>query len=168
MAELLLDLRRRVGDVEYGYRIQGFFAHVLMLLGAEIIELNAQGHPDIVATLDSHTVFVEVEASHSVSGRHVIKIEDIESIRPKLSGDSGYLAVLDAAVPVRWALLEYKRLRLHGPSALRLASMHAVAHQHFSQECTATFIAMVLENEQALANLSFHLLADRVRRGDHL
>jgi hypothetical protein len=161
-------LRLRVGDIEYGYRVQGLFAHVLMRLGAEIVDLNAQGHPDVVAVLDSRRLLLEVEAIHSVNRKHAVKIEDIEAIRPTMPGDAGYLAVLDGAIPVRWALLEYEKLRLHGPSELPLGTIHALADRQLSEQCTANLIAMVLDNEHVLENLSFHLLAARACRGEHI
>jgi hypothetical protein len=50
---LLEGLRAEFGDAEFGYRMQGMFAHVLARLGGEILEINAQGHPDIKARLAS-------------------------------------------------------------------------------------------------------------------
>ena len=44
---ILARLRDEVGDSEFGYRLQALFAHVLGRLGASILEVNAQGHPDI-------------------------------------------------------------------------------------------------------------------------
>ena len=42
---------------------------------------------------------------------HVIKADDAEAIAPIGRNEQGYLAVLDIAEPVRWAPIEYPRIR---------------------------------------------------------
>jgi hypothetical protein len=54
-------LRDQCGDAEFGYRMQGLFAHVLMRQGCKILEVNAKGHPDIRARAEDREVLVQVK-----------------------------------------------------------------------------------------------------------
>src|SRR4030067_3860650 len=62
-------LRGNVGDSEFGYRMQAFFAHVLLELGGSIIEINQQGHPDIKWNFNGKTSLIQVKTTtHSNAG----------------------------------------------------------------------------------------------------
>ena len=60
---LLEGLRAQVGDGEFGYRMQALFAHVLVRLGARVLEINAQGHPDVRALMGQELMFVQVKSA---------------------------------------------------------------------------------------------------------
>jgi hypothetical protein len=159
---LVDDLRARVGDIEFGYRIQGLLAHVLMRLGATVIEINAQGHPDLVVDLDGRFA-LEVEAAPAVVRTHTLKSEDIEAIRGSVK--SGYLAVLDCALPVAWIMLTHERLKRQGPGPLSLVTLRAMSENEFSRLCTEEFISLMTDVQDRLPNLTFHLLRGRALRG---
>jgi hypothetical protein len=162
---LVEDLRRGVGDIEFGYRIQGLLAHILMQLGATIIDLNAQGHPDIVTELNGRVSF-EVEAAPALVRSHTIKSEDIDAIGG--GGRPGYLAVLDCALPIAWIMLGHDRLKRHGPGPISLVTLRAMAETELSMSCTEELIKLVTNNQDRLSNLTFHLLRARALRGQML
>ena len=159
------DLRLLVGDIEFGYRIQGLLAHVFMRLGATVIELNAQGHPDLVINLDGR-IPIEVEAAPTVIRSHTVKLEDIEAI--KGLNDSGYLAVLDCTLPIAWILLAHPRLKRQGPGPVSLVTLWAMSDDGFSRACTDEFITLIIGIQDRLSNLTFHLLRRRALRGQAL
>lgn len=70
----LEQLRGQCGDAEFGYRIQGVFAHVLIRQGYKILEVNAQGHPDIRARGHDREVLVQVKTVAHRSARSVVEL----------------------------------------------------------------------------------------------
>lgn len=111
LAKILTELRREIGDGEFGFRSQALFAHTLPRLGGTIRTINAQGHPDIVANIGGTEIVFEVEITHSAKRKHVLKCEDPEAIKPIVQSSTGYLAVLDCALPAKWVLLNFRRFR---------------------------------------------------------
>jgi hypothetical protein len=163
VTEALRRLRAAVGDGEFGYRAQALFAHVLKRIGASVLEVRSQGHPDIVASLNGHLTRFEIEIASKADRHHVIKNDDLQSIAPMLPNERGYLAVLDMAEPMRWAVLE------HGRAEGRLGrtpmtTLHAVADRDLSKACNVAFSGLILESAERLRALTFHLLCDRVLR----
>jgi hypothetical protein len=106
----------------------------------------------------------EVEVTSIGDRYHTIKADDLASLKPVLVGDASYLAILDATHPVRWAVIEYSRIRKR-LGRWPLATLHAIADADLSKLCTAAFCEMVADNRQRLHALTFHLLCDRVLRG---
>jgi len=162
---LVHDLRADIGDVEFGYRVQGFLAHVLLRLGAEVVEFNAQGHPDLVVDLDVRTL-IEVEAAPALARSHTIKIEDIEAIHAAQT--SGYLALLDCAIPVAWIMLAHEKLDRQGPGPISLVTLRAMSDTKLSRPCTEEFLKLIADNRHRLLNLTFHLMRERALRGQAL
>jgi hypothetical protein len=74
------------------------------------------------------------------------------------------LAILDATYPIRWAVIEYSRIRKR-LGRWPLATLHAIADADLSKQCTGGFCELLAENSQRLRALTFHLLCDRVLRG---
>ncbi len=166
LAQVLGRLRAEVGDIEFGFRAQGLFAHVLSRIGAEVIEIRHQGHPDIVANMNGRTVRFEVEITSARDRHHVIKSDDLASIGGAHNAEDGFLAILDSAYPVRWAVIGSSRIgrRL---GRWPLVTLHALADQSLSKQCGAAFGEILSENAENLPALTFHLLCDRVLRRDH-
>ena len=46
-AKLLTDLRNDVGYPRFGLVVQALFAHVLLRLGGDVLDVKKPGHPDI-------------------------------------------------------------------------------------------------------------------------
>ena len=161
VAAILRRLRADVGDIEFGYRAQGLFAHVLKQIGASVVEIRHQGHPDIIVLLRGQLTRVEVEIASMGKRYHVIKADDAEAVAPIERHERGYLAVLDIAEPVRWATIEHSRIR---PRLGRqpLATLHALAHRELARACTDAFAEIVIADAERLPALTFRLLCQRV------
>ena len=160
-ADILRCLRTDVGDIEFGFRVQGLFAHVLQRIGATVIDVRNQGHPDIIMMLGGKLARVEVEIASIRGEYHTIKTDDVEGVAPTGTGEQGYLAVLDIAEPVRWAPIEYSRL-CHRVGRQRLATLHALAHRELARDCNDAFGQMIIAHARQLPALTYHLLRQRV------
>jgi hypothetical protein len=159
-------LRQEVGDGEFGFRAQGLLAHVLLRLGARITVINAQGHPDIEALFGEQHLVIEVEITRLTGRDHVLKADDLASICPRARGMTGYLAILDCVLPVKWLLVNHNRLRYRSLGVISLSTVRAVSDKALSEECTREFAKLILECEDRLENLTFHLLAARALSGE--
>ena len=60
--KLLVNFRRGVGDSKFGLVVQAMFAHVLLRLGGNVLDVKNPGHPDIRAMLGGELYNIEVEA----------------------------------------------------------------------------------------------------------
>ena len=161
VAAILRRLRAEVGDIEFGYRAQGLLAHVLKEIGAAVVEIRHQGHPDIIVLLGGRLTRVEVEVASMGERYHVIKADDAEAIAPTERNEQGYLAVLDIAEPVRWAPIAYSRVRRR-LGRQPLATLHALAHRELARACNDAFAEIIIANAERLPALTFHLLCQRV------
>ena len=160
IAAVLRRLRTEVGDIEFGYRAQGFFAHVLKQIGAHVVEIRNQGHPDIDVLLGGRLTRVEVEIASMGARYHVIKADDAKAIAPTGRGERGYLAVLDIAEPVRWAPISYSRIRSR-LGRQPLATLHAIADWELARACNDAFAEIVIADAERLPALTYHLLCKR-------
>ena len=166
---VLDDLRRQCGDGEFGYRMQAFFAHVLLRLGARVTMINTHGHPDISAKLSTGDCVIQVKTVAHGSSNHRFQASttDLDGIRSTPTC-RGYLAILDCAVPVGWHLIEAERATsLIGPPA-QIATLRAMRTEPLSTECTDVFLELIETEKRRLALLSYRLLADRALRGEPL
>lgn len=164
--DLLTKLRRDVGDIEFGFRAQAYLAHVLFRLGAEIIAINAQGHPDICAALAGRELAIEVEVANKAGYGHVLKADDLNSICPHAERGTGYLAVLECGYPLRWTVIGYERLKYRKLGMLPLSTLRAVRDQQLSDACSEEFVGILLDCQDRISNLTFHLLVGRVLAGE--
>ena len=158
---ILRRLRTEVGDIEFGYRAQGLFALVLKMIGASVVDVKNQGHPDIIVLLEGRRTRVEVEIASARERYHVIKADDAQAVAPDESNEQGYLAVLDIATPVRWAPIEYSRFR-HRLGRQPLATLHAIAHRELARACNDAFAEIIIADAERLPALTFHLLRQRI------
>lgn len=156
-------LRQSIGDSEFGYRAQGFLAHVLMRLGGGIIDIKPQGHPDITASLGGKTLLIQVKAVQAKMRRQrfVIGANDLEGIRPTGSNDVGYLAIMDCAPPISWVLVDYHILCRQHSSPVHMVTLHAMANRRLSLECTEEFVKLIASHQSHLRDLDFHLICSR-------
>jgi hypothetical protein len=165
-ASVMTDLRRRVGDREFGYRAQALFAHVLLRIGGQVEEIRHQGHPDIIGRLVDKRVLIEVEVASATSRVHILKAEDVTAVASTDGHSMGLLAVLDCAVPIRWIVIGWDVLKLRPIGTISLTTLQAIADQGLSARCTLEFVRLVESNKMNLQNLTFHLLRLRALRGD--
>ena len=144
---------------ELGYRAQALFAETLARLGAIVDDVARTGHPDVTARLLDATLRIQVKATSQST--FAIAAADLEGIRPRSTGEQGYLAILDLGAPVRWSLIEYARARVLLDQVVPLAMIKVMSNRSFSQECTRAFVDMVLENEASIAAFTFALVRKR-------
>ena len=161
VAALLRRLRAEVGSIEFGYRAQALFAYVLKQIGASVVEVRNQGHPDIIVRLGGRLTRIEVEVASIGERYHVIKADDAEGVLPTNPNEQGYLAVLDIAEPVRWAPIEYSRFH-YRLGRQPLATLHALAHRKLASACNDAFAKIIIADAERLPALTFHLLCQRV------
>jgi len=166
---VLDDLRRQCGDGEFGYRMQAFFAHVLLRLGARVTMINTHGHPDLRARMSAGECVIQVKTVSHASSAYAFQatIADLEGIRPT-PGCRGYLAILDCAVPVGWHLIEADRATSLIGRAAQIATLRAMRTEPLSTECTDVFLDLIESEKHRLPLLSYRLLADRALRGEAL
>jgi hypothetical protein len=130
-----------------------------------VLEIRHQGHPDIVALLYGRMASFEVEAASARDRYHTVKSDDIEAIEHSAhSHNLGFLAVLDSAYPVRWAVIEYHRIKSR-LGRWPMVTLHALADKDLSQQCSAAFHEVLNENSTKLRDLTFNLLCERVLGG---
>ncbi|MFQ5493673.1 MAG: hypothetical protein ACE5DX_05960 [Candidatus Dojkabacteria bacterium] len=163
-------LRSKIGDSEFGYRMQAFFAHVLLELGGSIIEINQQGHPDIKSKINGCISHFQVKTiSHSAAGWNLtIGPDDIAGIRPRISDEVGYFAVLDCAVPISWLIIEYSQIQRHESRSVSIETIRAAMDADFSNECTDVFAELVMKHKDKLHLLTYGILCKRALLGEGL
>lgn len=163
-------LRQSIGDSEFGYRIQGYLAHVIMHIGGKIIDVKSQGHPDIIASLSRKTLLLQVKSISSKSGRRgfLMDADDLEGIRPHNSTTIGYLAILDCTMPPSWIMIDYERIKRHALNPISIVTLRALADTGLSQQCTEEFVRLIISHQSNLDTLYFHVLCSRALRGESL
>lgn len=163
-------LRQSVGDGEFGYRIQGLLAHVIMRIGGKIIDVKAQGHPDIIASLGGKTILLQVKSVHAKSRRRefLAGADDLKGIRPHNPTTIGYLAILDCTMPPSWIMVDYEKIKRYALNPISLVTLRAVADTQFSHECTEEFVRLITDHQSNIHSLYFHALHNRALRGEAL
>lgn len=146
--------------------MQAMFAHVLMRLGAKILEINAQGHPDIWATLRDRELLVQVKTVlHSSQWtRFELGPEDLAGITA-LGRRDGLLAVLDCAEPVQWVVVAADRAKGLVGQIVPLPTIQAISRPEMSSDCTEEFSEMVRTHRERLHNLTYSVLRSRALSG---
>lgn len=163
-------LRANTGDSQFGYRMQAFFAHVLLELGGSIIEINQQGHPDIKWNYNGKTSIFQIKTiTHSYAGWNLaIGSDDIAGIRPNGPNETGYFAVLDCAAPISWLIIEYDQMQRYESRSVTIETIRAVANAEFSDECTNVFAELVTRHKTKLHLLTYGILRKRALRCERL
>ena len=161
----LSELRERVEDSEFGYRVQGLFAASLVCLDIKIIEIKPQGHPDVIGIKENKIIKFEVEAILGKSRARAVDREDIEAIKPCNKNEKGYIAILYSRFPPEWLLIDYNRLKRRVSEHLSMITIKCLSDKEFSNELTECFYKLVLSNASRLPTFTFHLLCNRALKG---
>lgn len=167
---ILDGLRRECGDSEFGYRMQALYAHVLLRLGGRVVDINAQGQPDVVAELGGTTMLVQVKSVFHGGPACGLQLSqrELDGIRPASKQEAGYLALLDCAVPVSWIMLTHDHPLFRERAPVLIATLRAAKTEPLSEECTSEFADLVITHEARLTNLTFRILRARALRGRSL
>jgi hypothetical protein len=152
---LLQEIREQQDPSKFGYLIQGLFTHTLMRLGGSILEVEAQGHPDITCHLFGFKWRLEVSV---ISIPYTIDPDDLTAIRPTVETDRGFLALLDYALPMRWLFMPYGNISRLGGRRIFPAELKARADDNLSMQITEAFFMLIIDNRERLLNLDFGLL----------
>lgn len=155
--QLVEDIKRITSASEFGFIIQGLAAHILLRLGAGVLEINSSGHPDIVAEYSTHIVRYEIEADMGGYRDRLLTQADINSLSPKKPTDKGYFALALCGPYPSWVLLDYSVIRRRtirtSPIVLRTLS-----DKQASDLWTKEFISLILRNQKNLKLFSFDYL----------
>lgn len=154
---ILENLARSVSESEFGYRIQGFAASVLVRMGAKVIEVNNQGHPDVIARSEGGFIRAEVEADLGSDHDRRLTADDLAAIRPRGPLDRGYFAVAMSARFPRWLIVPYERLKLRSVPASP-AVMMALSDRIVSAAWTSELVSMLIRNQTRLPSLTYENL----------
>jgi hypothetical protein len=155
-------LRTRCSDGEFGYRMQAIFAHILLRQGWHIIEINAQGHPDIRASMADQEALVQVKSVVHRTASSTIKLseEDVAGITA-LGRRPGWFAILDCAAPARWNVVSSNRAaRLLG-KPIYVTTLRANSDVAMTADCNNQFREIISANSSRLSNLSYAILRKR-------
>lgn len=163
----LITLRSTISLSEFGFRIQGLAAHVLLRLGARILEVNSKGHPDIVAEDQRGIMRIEVEADIHGFRARTLEEADFKAIAPRSPTDKGYFALALCGPYPRWLVMDYARLRRRASPASP-AIFQALAESEPSARWTSEFIDLVVRHHQHLRIFSFGFLCRLALQGKSL
>ena len=163
---LLEGLRAQFGDAEFGYRMQALFAHVLVRLGASVLEINAQGHPDIKALMGQELMFVQVKSALHSGPQSLFQLSsgDFAGITSNERA-VGYLAFLDCADPVSWHVVRSHSARQFLDRFVPVEAIVAIRDEQLSRDCSEVFTDVVTSAKGRLGVLTFALLARRALEG---
>jgi hypothetical protein len=164
----LQQVRHAIEFSEFGYRIQGLAAHVLLRLGARVLQINSQGHPDIVAETERGFIRFEVEADLHGARARIPTEEDLDGIAPRGVTDKGYFALALCGPYPRWFLVDYIHLRRRHGNPASPAIIQAISDAQVSEQWTTEFIALILAHRQHLQVYSFDFLVRRALEGKPL
>ena len=158
---LLTSLLQAVGEAEYGLRVQGLAAHVLLRMGFRVIEVNRTGHPDLVASTGIGTYRFEVEAEAVVGKHRQLTEADFVALLPRDPRDRGYYALLRlrlGAVP-KWLVISADQLQRRAGRSLGVWVLSSLADQDMSARWTTEFMEVMSRlSRERLIRLSFDAL----------
>src|SRR6266568_7498311 len=155
----LRDLRIRCGDAGFGYRMQALFAHILMRQGWSILEISAQGHPDIRASMLDQEILVQVKSVAHRTANSMIELssDDVAGISA-IGRRAGWFAVLDCAAPARWIMIRSNRAAWLLGKPIYVTTLRANSDVAISADCNEHFYEIVSTNCARLTNLSYTVL----------
>ena len=163
---LLEALRIQCGDSEFGYRMQALFAHVLIRLGAKVLEINAKGHPDIKVMLGQELMLIQVKSAEHAGPWVQFNLSEAD-FAGITSNDraAGYLAFLDCATPVSWHVVKSDVARQLVGRFVPVEGIVAMRDESLSIECSEVFAQILLSVKDRLNVLTFALLRHRALEG---
>lgn len=162
VGQVLSELRRHCGDSEFGYRMQALFAHLMIRQGARVLEINAQGHPDIRARFGDLEMLVQVKTVAHRSSTSLLQL-----LKSDLSGTTalgrrtGFFAILDCAEPAQWLVIPNEYAKAFAGRAAHIATLRALRDVARSEDYNADFDQIIIANRRRLQYLSYRLLCTR-------
>ena len=165
-ARILSELRSEVGFSKFGLVIQALFAHVLLRMGAQIIDVRNPGHPDIIAKINGNLLNIEVETANRKTIVRRLQPGDIEALQRGGNGEYGYFCVLDCGPPVEWLCVDVASLGSRISEELRISVLRAYADKNYSTDSTAQFSELIVKEAQFLPQVDFPRLRKEALDGN--
>ena len=159
-ARLLAVLRDDIGFSRFGLVVQGLFAHVLLRLGGDVLEVRNPGHPDIRANLAGRVHNIEVETAKRKTIPRRLESGDLEVLQGNGDGVYGYFCVLDCGPPISWLCVDVASLGHRASGILHMSLLRGYCNKDFSTDCTSQFADLVTGEAKNLRNLTY----DQLRR----
>jgi len=160
--DIIWDIIEKRGDKEFGYMAQALLGIIFYCLGYKIIEIKNKGHPDLLLRFDNRIYRIEVEVIGINRTEHVIKIEDLDAIKPKEDGDRGYIALLDTGFPLRWHLLPYEKICKEGQKSYSRGEIKIKSDENLSNKCTDQLYIIVLTNKDKILNTDYSQIIGKI------
>ena len=164
-AKLLADLRNDVGVQRFGLVVQALFAHVLLRLGGNVLDVKSPGHPDIRAMLAGQMYNIEVETAGRKTLPRQLEQGDLDVLQVRGDGEHGYFCVLDCGPPIAWLCVDVASLGRRAGGELRLSLLRGYSNRELSLDCTAEFSRLVVKEARILHQLTYDQLRQEVLSG---
>ncbi len=163
-AECFRNLLQKSGPIEFGFRVQGFAAHVLLRLGVRVLEVKASGHPDITAQDTGGMLRFEVEADTGPLRERQLTRADFDGLALRQPGDRGYFALFLTGTRIRWIVTPYQVLiGRHKP--LQIATLTSLADRRLSSDWTEAMVSIGNNHFDSIWSYSFDSLRKRAIEG---
>ena len=157
-AKLLVSLRRDVGFSRFGLVIQALFAHVLLRIGGNVLDVRTPGHPDILAILGGLRYSIEVETATRKTIPRLLEQGDLDVLTVSREDERGYFCVLDLGPPLAWLCVDLASLGQRASGGLHLSLLRSYSNRDLSLDCTAEFSSLVTSQSRALTYLTYEQL----------
>ena len=139
-AKCLEQLRLKVSPNEFGYRVQGLAAQVLLRLGYRISSINQSGHPDIAAIKDGREFYFEVEAEVGRPRLRQLSDDDLGSLTG-VRNVVGYYALAISFPAPYWVLVPALKLIDRPPISNIL--FEALSDKEYSAAWTREYVKLL-------------------------
>ena len=165
-SKVLYPLRAQ-NPTSFGHLTQVLFAHVLLHLGARVVDIRNPGHPDIIAQINGQLHNIEVEVAPP---RKVTQLEpgDLDVLLNRGQGEHGFFCVLDCGPPITWICVDGASLGYRIKGKLRLSLLRAYSEKSYSRDCTEVFSELVVQNARHLPYLKYRQLRQMAMKGSPL
>ena len=164
-ARLLAEFRDDVGSPKFGLVVQALFAHVLLRLGGEILDIRTPGHPDIRAILAGQLHNIEVETAKRKTVPRQLERGDLGVLQVSKDEGYGYFCVLDCGPPIAWLCVDVASLGRRASEELHLSLLRGYCNREFSVDCTYLFSDLVTREARNLRYMTYDQLRQEALSG---
>ena len=153
-------------DSEFGYKMQGIAAHVLLRLGYRIDSNNPSGNPDIVASIGGTEYRFEVEAEVVGPRPRKLTKADLASLTES-SNIVGYFGLAIISPSPSWILVPATKL-VRKTLPLNNMWLEALSDKSYSEAWTREFHKLLQESCRLIEFASFSKLKQMALEGQRL
>ncbi len=144
-------MRSSLTWANFGYKVQGLAAHVLLRLGYQVTEVNQQGHPDITAFREGREFRFEVEAEVTQPRLRQLTKADFDSLT---ATPYGYYALAISFPSPYWVIVPAEDLISRTrPCPNRV--LEALSDKEYSAAWTYAYIEMLRDSHRQIRRASF-------------